>query len=214
MPFSLTGVQRKVKVGSSEDAAEHEADRVAEHVASGPSSARPSISRLETTKRPSGTASFYFKLHDRMQLSSADELNHSMRRRAGALNEFGGDLDAAASHAVATKDAGEPLRPRVLQTLESRMGTNLSAVRVHEGSGARRSADAMNARAFTHKNDIWLGRSESQEDLRLMAHEATHVVQQDAAPTTAARPGEERRAVAPTVAVSRDPLRPASSRQR
>jgi hypothetical protein len=61
------------------------------------------------------------------------------------------------------------------------MGVDLSGVRVHEGPAAHQSAAAINARAFTHKNDIWLGRGESQENVRLMAHEATHVVQQGAA---------------------------------
>ena len=203
-PFSLSGVQRKLRVGSQQDAAEQEADRVAEQVASGPSSTKPTISRMETMERPSGTASFYFKLHDRAQPSSDNELNHSVRRKAGAPSEPGGDLDEAAMDAVATKGPGAPLRPHVLQTLELRMGVTLGGVRVHEGSGVQRSADAINARAFTHKNDIWLGRGELQEDLRLMAHEATHVVQQAAAPTSTARPGEERPAAAPTVGGVRD----------
>jgi hypothetical protein len=213
-PFSLTGVQRKVTVGSSGDAAEHEANRVAEQVTSGPSSAKPTISRLETmqraetheaqsdataqrsgcgecaagqheqqqpVERPSGTASVYCKLHDQTPSSCENELNHSVRRKGDAAGKPAGDMDAAATHAVATKDAGAPLRPHVLQKLESRMGADLSGVRVHEGPAAQESAAALQARAFTHKGDIWLGKGESQENTNLMAHEATHVVQQGAA---------------------------------
>ncbi|HYM79376.1 MAG TPA: DUF4157 domain-containing protein [Candidatus Dormibacteraeota bacterium] len=87
-------------------------------------------------------------------------------------------MESVASQAVANKGSGEPLQPATRGTLESRMGTDLSDVRVHNDEGAQNAADALNARAFTHENDIWLGRGESQSDTRLMAHEATHVVQQ------------------------------------
>ena len=58
------------------------------------------------------------------------------------------------------------------------MDTDLSDVRVHEDARAKESASEIRARAFTHKNHIWLGRGESQDNLRLMAHETTHVLQQ------------------------------------
>ncbi len=221
-PFSLAGVQRKVKVGAAGDAAEHEANRVAEQVTSGSSSAKPTISRLSTAQRspcgecdegqhaqqqlaerPSGTASVYCKPHDATQSSSDNELNHSVRRKGMPDHAAAGDMDAAATHAVATKDAGAPLRPHVLQKLESRMGADLSGVRVHEGPAAQASAAALQARAFTHKADIWLGKGESQENTNLMAHEATHVVQQGAAVRRAAdgpkRRDDEQTAGAATV---------------
>jgi hypothetical protein len=288
-PFSLTGVQRRVKVGAPGDSAEHEANRVADQVSSGSSNAQPTISRLqliqrktaepqmegadasvqraeasenkpdsspatvqraqtddksadasvhraeasenkpdsspaavqraqtddksadtsvhraeasenkpdsspatvqmaptqdatsdttmqrccscctEHMERPSGTASVYCKFHSE---SGSDE---SVSRKAAV------DLDAAASHAIAAKDSGEALRPDVRQKLESRMGADFSGVRVHEGPAAHEAAAALNARAFTHKGDIWLGRGESQDNTNLVAHEATHVVQQGAA---------------------------------
>ena len=87
-------------------------------------------------------------------------------------------MEVAASNAVATKGPGEPMAPATRSNLESRMGTDLSDVRVHNDSRAHDATGALNARAFTHGSDIWLGRGESQSDTRLMAHEATHVVQQ------------------------------------
>jgi hypothetical protein len=285
-PFSLTGVQRQVKVGASGDSAEHEANRVADHVTGGSPASKSTISRLESLqrqmkgdkeapvqreakkedapavqraepevkkaeappenvqrvegktddahvqrataedkkdapvqraaeekkdtpvqraaaedkkdapvqraaseekkdastvqracccsegqadRRPSGTATVLCKFHTE---APSDE---SVRRKEA------GDLDAAAAHAISTKDSGVPLRPAVRQSLESRMGADFSGVRVHEGPAAQQSAAAINARAFTHKGDIWLGRGESQDNLGLMAHEATHVVQQGAA---------------------------------
>jgi hypothetical protein len=88
------------------------------------------------------------------------------------------DLNAVASHALKNKGAGRPLEPNTRNRLESGLGVNFADVRVHDDSNARSAAQALNARAFTHGNDIWLGNGESQADTRLMAHEATHVVQQ------------------------------------
>jgi len=87
-------------------------------------------------------------------------------------------MRATASHAIHSKGAGEPLNTNTRSKLESSMGVDLSEVRVHEDSSARQAAGGLKARAFTHKNNIWLGHGQSQSDLRLMAHESTHVLQQ------------------------------------
>ncbi len=58
------------------------------------------------------------------------------------------------------------------------IGTDLSDVVVHDSPSDRAMADTLNARAFTVKNDIWLGSGESSSDVHLMAHELAHVVQQ------------------------------------
>jgi hypothetical protein len=87
-------------------------------------------------------------------------------------------MEDTAARAIQTKGAGEPLQPSTREKLESRMGADLSGVRVHDDAAARQAADAIDARAFTHGSDVWLGSGESQGDLGLMAHEATHVVQQ------------------------------------
>ena len=90
----------------------------------------------------------------------------------------GPSMSSVASSAIASKGVGKPLEPSTRSTLESGLGTDLSGVRVHDDSTAQASARALNARAFTHGSDIWLGPGASQNDTRLMAHEATHVVQQ------------------------------------
>ena len=77
--------------------------------------------------------------------------------------------------------AGTPIPSGVRRQIEPHVGANLSHVRVHAGMNAARAATNLNARAFTHRNHIFLNRSESSRDLRLMAHESTHVVQQGSA---------------------------------
>ena len=56
---------------------------------------------------------------------------------------------------------------------------DLSEARVHSGLEAQQAASDLKARAFAHGSDIFLGQGESPDDTRLIAHEATHVVQQD-----------------------------------
>lgn len=90
-------------------------------------------------------------------------------------------MATAAEQAISGKGGGEPLHAGTRSVLEDRMGTDLSGVRVHSDGAAQKSAEDLNARAFTHGQDIWLARGESQNDLGLMAHEATHVVQQSGA---------------------------------
>ena len=87
-------------------------------------------------------------------------------------------MERAATTAVQAKGAGEPMHAGTRQALESRMGVDLSGVRVHEDAAARAASEAIQARAFTHGQNIWLGPGESQANLPLMAHETAHVVQQ------------------------------------
>jgi len=75
-------------------------------------------------------------------------------------------------------DAGLSLADSVRQRVEPVLGADLGNVRVHTGVEAARAAQAIDARAFTHKNHIWLGPNESPDNTELIGHEATHVVQQ------------------------------------
>jgi len=85
----------------------------------------------------------------------------------------------ALSGALARSRTGESLNSSVKNAMESSTGLDFSAVRIHSDSAAHSANRAIRARAFTHGLDIWLGRGESQYDRRLMAHELTHVVQQN-----------------------------------
>jgi hypothetical protein len=91
----------------------------------------------------------------------------------------GASMAQAADEAVAHAGPGRPMNEQTRDTLETRMHRDLSGVRIHDDDAAHEAARDLNARAFTHGHDIWLGRGESDSDLGLMAHEATHVVQQN-----------------------------------
>lgn len=83
---------------------------------------------------------------------------------------------------LASPGAGEPITEPVRRQLESSLKVDLSAVRVHTDPRTRSAVDAAGARAFAHGKRIFLGSGEAPTDVRLMAHEAAHVVQQQGGP--------------------------------
>ena len=79
---------------------------------------------------------------------------------------------------LASPGAGSPIPAEVRGRIEDHLGFPLGGVRVHSDAKAQVAAAQLGARAFTTGNHIYLGAGESAGDLALMAHEATHVVQQ------------------------------------
>jgi len=86
-----------------------------------------------------------------------------------------------ATAAVEGKGAGVPVPEAVRRTAESHLGADLGGVRVHQNDEAQASAAAMGAQAFAYGADVFLGPGQRADDVGLMTHELTHVVQQGAA---------------------------------
>ncbi|WP_342807392.1 DUF4157 domain-containing protein [Alteromonas sp. M12] len=77
-----------------------------------------------------------------------------------------------------SKSPGRPINKEIKDKIEPVIGADLSQVRVHSDSKSHQMAASINAKAFTLKNNIYLGAQQSSTDLGLIAHEATHTVQQ------------------------------------
>jgi hypothetical protein len=92
--------------------------------------------------------------------------------------------------------SGSPLAPAVRAEMEDRLQHDFSDVRVHTDGEAARSADALDAHAYTVGPDIVFGAGEyapsSASGRRLLAHELTHVVQQAGAAGSGAAPTLQR----------------------
>jgi len=74
-----------------------------------------------------------------------------------------------------------PVPPAIQQVLRGTVGNAPATVRVHEGMQAAQQSDAMNAEAFTRDGEIYLSSDiplHSRRGQELLAHELTHVVQQ------------------------------------
>ncbi|PTX56113.1 uncharacterized protein DUF4157 [Litoreibacter ponti] len=97
---------------------------------------------------------------------------------AAKVGRMGGAAPSDVSRLVANPGPGRPLPSGLRARVEPHFGTSFEDVRLHDGPADQDAAARIGARAFTHKNRIWLGRGESPTNTRLMAHELSHVVQQ------------------------------------
>jgi hypothetical protein len=98
----------------------------------------------------------------------------SARNRArSGLDNFIGALD--------TK-SGTALSVQTRQFFEPKMGHQFRDVKIHTGTAAAASAEAIQAKAYTYNNHIVFNEGQYQPDTtqgkKLLAHELTHVVQQ------------------------------------
>jgi len=82
-----------------------------------------------------------------------------------------------------TKGGGSVLPAKVRSLLEQRMNANFEHVRIHSDQDAIELCGLSNAQAFTHGTDIYFNvnkfNPETEEGLNLLAHELTHIIQQN-----------------------------------
>lgn len=157
------GIQPKLTVGGPNDAYERQADAVASAATrSGPGSDNSTLSGEESV-RVSATPTA--DLEPVQTSASADAATHP-------------PLFDSVEKTIRNPGAGSPVPERVRSRVEPVLGTSLDGVSVHDGPKAARAAGNIGARAFTRGSNIFLGNGESAHDTKLMAHEATHAVQQ------------------------------------
>ena len=91
-------------------------------------------------------------------------------------------LDSVEARLTSSKGGGQPLPDDIRTSMESAIGADFSAVKVHADDGAGQMSRDLGARAFTHGTDIYFGantyRPQTTSGRRLLAHELAHVVQQ------------------------------------
>ncbi|WP_394297174.1 DUF4157 domain-containing protein [Streptomyces griseus] len=80
------------------------------------------------------------------------------------------------------RSPGRPLAEPLRAEMEERLGADFSAVRVHNGVAAQRSATEVGARAYTSGNHVVIG--DGGGDRHTLAHELVHVVQQSMGPVS------------------------------
>jgi hypothetical protein len=168
-------IQTKLTVSVPGDHDEQEADRVSEQVM------RMTGAPLQRACSCGGTCPTC-----RSPSDESAQLKRTEAAEAGA---------AAAPPIVhdALRSLGHPLDSSARSFMEPRFGYDFSRVRVHSGAVAERSAQDLNAHAYTVGHDIVFGAGRlspgTDDGRRLLAHELTHVVQQgEAAPAIQRQP--------------------------
>jgi len=113
------------------------------------------------------------------QCKECQKENTTLQRKARNASEVTGVPSSV--HDV-LNSAGQPLDAETRGFMEPRFGRDFSQVRLHTDAEAAKSAEAINANAYTVGRDVVFGPGEykprSSEGRQLLAHELTHVDQQ------------------------------------
>ena len=162
-------VQTKLTVSRRGDKYEQEADRVAEQVMR-----MPKTEPLDEEATPEGLAVLEIICPD-----CKDELLQA-KEASGQRSELTPDIESKVS---SLKGGGQPLSDATRAFFEPRFGIDFSNVRVHTDARASGTAKEMNALAYTVGPHIAFAPGQympdSPDGRRLLAHELTHVVQQN-----------------------------------
>lgn len=179
-------LQKKTMIGPVDDPLEREADQVAdqvmrmpdptEFISSGPTQVSRKCAHCEEEKLQRKCASC--------------EAEEKLQRKADGAS--GAQAYAPPIVHSVLSQPGQPLDRATRSYFEPRFGRDFSQVRVHSGvSVAAEAARAVDAIAYTIGNDIVFdsGRFQPQslQGKRLLAHELTHVVQQQGGPQVVQR---------------------------
>ncbi|HET6993298.1 MAG TPA: DUF4157 domain-containing protein, partial [Bacteroidia bacterium] len=102
-------------------------------------------------------------------------INRKGSGSAETTNEFQTQLENDKGH-------GQKLDDSTRTEMESKMSADFSGVNIHTGSEASNMSESINAKAFTHGQDVFFKDGEfdtsSKQGKELLAHELTHTVQQ------------------------------------
>jgi hypothetical protein len=203
-PKRLTGdhsplIQTKLKVGKPNDRYEREADDVAATVMRMP---LPPVFREPEKEEQAQTVRALPLIQRQVEAEEEEEEEEeeeliqmkpqvdfqppSMPLREGEADR--NEVESLPSPAEEPLTAGELTRGgsvlpvEIRSDFEQRMGYDLGAVRIHQGSQAERFNERLRARAFTVGSHVWLGQGQALGSTQTLAHEFVHVVQQTQPP--------------------------------
>lgn len=153
-------VQTKLKVSNAGDKYEQEADRVAENIM------RSESGLIQKKDCP-----------DCKQDDEADRVMPKSDTSQGSVT------DTFSSQLTQSHEMGRELPEPILDSMENSFNTDFSEVRIHDTEHAVNLNNQIKSQAFTYGNNIYFNRGyfqpESKSGQKLIAHELTHVIQQN-----------------------------------
>ncbi|MEH2064481.1 MAG: DUF4157 domain-containing protein [Nostoc sp.] len=170
--MSLRRPQTKLTVNQPGDVYEQEADRVAGQV----------MQRMsEPGNRQSIQREALPESEDQLQMKSlADSITPVVQRKGRGGIAATSELESSIQQA---RGNGQPLGDDIKQPMEQAFGADFGSVRVHTDAQSNSLNESIQARAFTTGQDVFFRQGEyspeSNAGKELLAHELTHVVQQN-----------------------------------
>jgi hypothetical protein len=185
-PSSKVRLQPKLKINTPGDKYEQEADRVAEQVMRMQEPQAESVEEEEMEKelvqsKPQITPLIQRQVEPEEEEEEEEEENIQAKAASGNSPKVTPQI---AVRINSLHSGGQPLPKATLRFFEPRFGVDFSRVRIHTGSKAAEISKSINARAFTKGKDVVFGTRQyspgTSAGKQLLAHELTHVVQQNA----------------------------------
>ncbi|MEM9091167.1 MAG: DUF4157 domain-containing protein [Cyanobacteria bacterium P01_F01_bin.53] len=124
-------------------------------------------------------------LADTVQREAMPEEEEDLQMKPDVQRQaVGGDASAQVEAEISgARGQGQPLSDDVRGSMEGAFGTDFGGVRVHTDEQSNQLNTSLQSRAFTTGQDIFFKKGEfdpgSQDGQELLAHELTHVVQQN-----------------------------------
>ncbi|MEM0978866.1 MAG: DUF4157 domain-containing protein [Cyanobacteria bacterium P01_H01_bin.58] len=179
-------IQTKLAIGAPGDKYEQEADNVAAQVVDRINSPQVQEKPIQREAMPEEDELKMKPLGQSIQreeMLEDDELMQGkslMQRKPDGGGVASADLESSIAGA---RGQGQPLGDDVRGSMEQAFGADFSGVRVHNNSQSHGFNESIQARAFTTGQDIFFRQGEyqpaNQSGQELLAHELTHVVQQN-----------------------------------
>jgi len=167
-------LQAKLTINTPGDKYEQEADAMADRVMRMPSNENKS-------KKTTGLIGA--SVHRKYSLSEEEEKKKPIMRKSESTNTGIQVSPSFESSLNSSKGSGSPLPKGTRSFMENAFSADFSDVRVHTDSKASEMSKWINAKAFTQGSNIYFNNGqfslESSNGKKLLAHELTHVVQQN-----------------------------------
>jgi hypothetical protein len=177
-------IQPKLMVGQVNDPLEQEADRVADQVLRMPALTQSITPGQPQLSRKCACGGRCFNC----QTAKLDQEHEHLQTKHVGSNDLGQTTAPPIVYDV-LRSPGQSLDPKTRAFMESRFSHDFSSVRVHSDEKAANSAHVLNALAYTFGRNVVFGQGQFSPNTlkgrQLLAHELTHVVQQEASASSA-----------------------------
>ncbi len=166
--FAPVQIQPKLSIGATDDPSEREAEAIAGKVM------RMPVSHHGNT---------FFKSSDITSIqrkSKRSEEEEKLQRKSG--NGESVTTAPAIVHEVLNSGIGRPLDHTTRSFMETRFNSDFGQVKIHDNRLAAKSADSINALAYTSGNNVVFNsgqyKTNTDSGKKLLAHELVHTMQQ------------------------------------
>lgn len=184
-------IQPKLKIGQPGNKYEQEADAVANQVMrmSEGESLRMQPMEEEEEMMQMQPLEEEELLQTKIQLQPIEEEEEElmMKKIPGHIQKFENSQSQASPETSSlinkTAGGGQTMNPGIKKEMGNKIGANFQNVKIHNDSNAHQMSQNLGAKAFTVGNDIYFNEGgyspSSSTGKQLLAHELTHVVQQN-----------------------------------